>query len=117
MVDTLFSLPEISLYCQLVEILHNSAALAVPSGTYEKLWRDLREAMDELHRDGTLKARILADIPRFIRRDPELGDTLHRFRSSGKRLFLLTNSEPHYTRWATPSSIPRTATAPRSASC
>ncbi len=97
MVDTLFSLPEISLYCQLVALLHPDAPTQVPSGAFEKLWRVLREAMDELHRDNSLKARILADIPRYIRPDPALGDTLHRFRSSGKRLFLLTNSEPHYT--------------------
>lgn len=97
MVDTLFSLPEISLYCQLVGLLHPEAPSEVPSGAYEKLWRVLREAMDELHRDNSLKTRILADIPRYIRPDPALGDTLHRFRSSGKRLFLLTNSEPHYT--------------------
>lgn len=97
MVDTLFSLPEISLYCQLVDQLHGSSASDAPHGSFERLWRDLREAMDELHRDGTLKARILADVPRYIRRDPALADTLHRFRSAGKRIFLLTNSEPHYT--------------------
>jgi len=98
MVDTLFSLPEISLYCQLVALLEGpgSGEVARQHG-FEKLWRDLREAMDELHRDGTLKARILADIPRYIRRDPALAETLHRFRSAGKRLFLLTNSEPTYT--------------------
>ncbi|MFO0745954.1 MAG: HAD-IG family 5'-nucleotidase [Myxococcota bacterium] len=98
MVDTLFSLPEISLYCQLVARFD---AQPVEPGaskpTYERLWRDLREGMDELHRDGTLKAKILADIPQYIRRDPSLGEVLHRFRSSGKRLFLLTNSEPSYT--------------------
>jgi len=97
MVDTLFSLPEISLYCQLVQLLHPGPVSDIAAGSYERLWRVLREAMDELHRDGTLKARILADVPGYIRRDPALGETLHRFRSSGKRLFLLTNSEPNYT--------------------
>jgi 5'-nucleotidase len=102
MVDTLFSLPEISLYCQLVAIIDKINEANHSNGksiglTYERLWRDLRHAMDELHRDGTLKARILADVPRFIRRDKSLAETLHRFRSAGKRLFVLTNSEPHYT--------------------
>ncbi|MCC6624346.1 MAG: HAD-IG family 5'-nucleotidase [Deltaproteobacteria bacterium] len=95
MVDTLFSLPEISLYCQLVGRF--DAEAGGQPVQYERVWRDLREAMDELHRDSTLKARILADVPRYIRRDPELAEVLHRFRSSGKRLFLLTNSEPTYT--------------------
>jgi len=98
MVDTLFSLPEISLYCQLVGRADDKAAREGTSKpSYERLWRDLRDGMDELHRDGTLKARIVADIPRFIHRDPSLAEVLHRFRSSGKRLFLLTNSEPAYT--------------------
>jgi len=101
MVDTLFSLPEISLYCQLValidELKSHSDSSSAATLTYERLWRDLRQAMDELHRDGTLKARILADIPRFIRRDKSLAETLHSFRSTGKRLFILTNSESHYT--------------------
>jgi FMN phosphatase YigB (HAD superfamily) len=97
MVDTLFSLPEISLYCQLIH-----ANDSLPAGAfrppYERLWRDLREAMDELHRDGTLKARIIQDLERYIVRDPALAETLHRFRSSGKRLFIMTNSHAPYTR-------------------
>ena len=96
MVDTLFSLPEISLYCQLVAGID-----ALPEGesrpTYERLWSDLRSAMDSLHRDGSLKSVIMRDIPRFVKKDPELSETLHRFRSAGKRLFVLTNSEAPYT--------------------
>jgi hypothetical protein len=39
----------------------------------------------------------MADIARYIEYDHDLGATLHKLRSAGKRLFLLTNSEPHYT--------------------
>ena len=96
MVDTLFSLPEISLYCQLVDWVDRQAPNAsVPS--YDKLWRDLRHAMDSLHADMSLKAVIMSDIPKYIFKDPELAETLHRFRSAGKRLFVLTNSEAPYT--------------------
>ena len=38
-----------------------------------------------------------ADLPQYIERDPALAEALHRFRSSGKRLFLLTNSDWAYT--------------------
>ena len=93
MVDTLFSLPEISLYCQLVDQLDQEPG----SHDYGKLWRDLRESMDSLHRDGTLKTRLLRDVAAFVHKDPELAEMLHRFRSAGKRLFILTNSEPEYT--------------------
>ncbi|MGM0574278.1 MAG: HAD-IG family 5'-nucleotidase [Myxococcota bacterium] len=96
MVDTLFSLPEISLYCQLV-----AAFDARPEDesrpTYEQLWHDLRNAMDSLHRDGSLKDHIRRDLPRYIHEDDELAETFHRFRSAGKKLFVLTNSEPSYT--------------------
>ncbi len=93
MVDTLFSLPEISLYAQLVDHFEEEASRP----TWDKLWRDLRNAMDSLHRDGTLKAVLQSDLERYIAPDPALPETLHRFRSAGKKLFILTNSEPHYT--------------------
>ena len=38
-----------------------------------------------------------ADLARFIVRDPELGPALHKLRSAGKKLFLLTNSHLDYT--------------------
>jgi hypothetical protein len=53
--------------------------------------------MDGIHADGTLKTRVKADLARFIVRDPELGPALHKLRSAGKRLFLLTNSHLDYT--------------------
>jgi hypothetical protein len=40
---------------------------------------------------------IKADLPAFIVKDPLLGEALHKFRSSGKKLFLLTNSLYDYT--------------------
>lgn len=98
MVDTLFSLPEISLYCQLVAAFDGPLAkVAGATPNYDKLWRDMRGSMDSLHADDSLKQRITADLSRYIVRDPELPEALHRFRSSGKRLFVMTNSEPLYT--------------------
>jgi len=97
MVDTLFSLPEISLFCQLVDAFDNGLATKEGTPDYGTLWEDLRQGMDSLHADGSLKERIMADIAQYIVRDPELPEALHRFRSSGKRLFLMTNSEPLYT--------------------
>ena len=96
MVDTIFSLPEISLYTQLVARF-DSLESGSSRPTYEKLWIDLRQAMDSLHRDGTLKAELMSDLAKYILPDDELSDTLHRFRSAGKKVFLLTNSEPVYT--------------------
>ena len=40
---------------------------------------------------------VLEDLPRYVDRDPDLGQLLHKLRSAGKRVFLLTNSGPEYT--------------------
>jgi 5'-nucleotidase len=92
-IDTLFSLPEAALFAQTIDRLERDG----PPLDYERLFVDVRESMDEIHADGTLKTRVKADLPRFIVRDPELGPALHKLRSSGKRLFLLTNSHLDYT--------------------
>lgn len=93
--DTLFDLPEGSLYTALVEL---AARGEVPLHvSFRRLYDDIRETVDTLHADGTLKARIIADLGSYFIRDPDLVPTLERFRAAGKRLFLLTNSEVEYT--------------------
>jgi HAD superfamily 5'-nucleotidase-like hydrolase len=93
-IDSLFALPEAVLYVNLVDFFDRFAG---PKPTYTQLWRDIRECIDLAHRDGSIKTIVAADLPRFIQRDPALAETLHRFRSSGKRLFLATNSAWDYT--------------------
>jgi HAD superfamily 5'-nucleotidase-like hydrolase len=92
-IDTLFALPEAVMYLTLVD-WHDRQGAAVD---YHKLFTDIRTAIDEAHRDDTLKSVIKAELGAFIIKDPLLGDTLHKFRSSGKKLFLLTNSLYDYT--------------------
>ncbi len=91
--DTLFALPEGCLFAEAIELLERGGAEV----GYGKLFDDIREAIDTVHRDGSLKAVVLADLPRYLVRDPELGPALHKLRSGGKRLFLLTNSHADYT--------------------
>jgi 5'-nucleotidase len=92
-VDTLFALPEAVMYTTLVDWADRNTGTV----DYDKLFTDIRTAIDEAHRDDTLKSVIKADLPAFIIKDPLLGETLHKFRSSGKKLFLLTNSLYDYT--------------------
>lgn len=93
--DTLFDLPEGSLYAALVALKDSQPDLL--RNSYRILFNDIREAVDTIHRDGTLKRRIIADLDQFFIRDPDLAPTLLNFRKAGKRLFLLTNSEADYT--------------------
>jgi HAD superfamily 5'-nucleotidase-like hydrolase len=92
-IDTLFALPEACLFAEVVDLVEGSGGRV----DYERLWNDIRESIDTVHRDGSLKAVVMADLPRYLVRDPELGAALHRLRSGGKRLFLLTNSLADYT--------------------
>lgn len=95
LVDTLYALPEAFLYAALVHYWE-SAKPGQPHN-WRQLYDDIRFSIDLAHRDDSIKEAILSDLPRYINRDPELANTLHRFRSSGKKLFLLTNSYPEYT--------------------
>jgi HAD superfamily 5'-nucleotidase-like hydrolase len=101
-IDTLFALPEAVLYARAVDYFDaepefSRLAPKARAARYSTLWTDIRECIDEAHRDESIKRIIKADMPSFIVRDPELPLTLHRFRSAGKRLFLLTNSGLDYT--------------------
>lgn len=101
-IDTLFALPEAVLYAQGVDFLDRDPVLAaatpeVRAARYLKLWNDIRDCIDEAHHDNTLKSEITHHLTDYIVFDPDLAPTLHRFRSAGKRLFLLTNSGFDYT--------------------
>jgi HAD superfamily 5'-nucleotidase-like hydrolase len=92
-IDTLYALSEASLYTALVEAFeHRGMAI-----DFAKVFSDIRECIDEAHRDGTILEAVASDLPRYVDRDPELAPTLHKFRSAGKKLFLLTNSRWSYT--------------------
>ncbi|HEY2517454.1 MAG TPA: HAD-IG family 5'-nucleotidase [Polyangiaceae bacterium] len=92
-IDTLYALSEASLYAALVEALEKKGYAV----DYARVFTDIRESIDEAHRDGTILNAVTADLPRFVHRDENLAPTLHKFRSAGKRLFLLTNSRWSYT--------------------
>ena len=50
-IDTLFALPEVVMYCALVEYQEKASAGPVD---YDRLWQDIREAIDEAHRDESM---------------------------------------------------------------
>ena len=92
-IDTLFGLPEAVMYITLVDYFDGQSA----GPSYEQIFADVRASIDEAHRDETLKSRIKADLPRYIQKEARLAETLHKLRSSGKKLFILTNSMWDYT--------------------
>ena len=92
-IDTLYALSEAAIYAALVDAMEQRG-LAVD---FAKMFTDIRESIDEAHRDGTILEAVAADFPRFVTKDHGLAPTLHKLRSSGKKLFLLTNSRWAYT--------------------
>ena len=92
-IDTLFALPEAALFAQIIELFEGRGEKV----DYAKLYDDIRRCIDEVHRDGSLKAEVRKDLGDFFLRDPEIGPALHKLRSGGKKLFLLTNSLFDYT--------------------
>jgi HAD superfamily 5'-nucleotidase-like hydrolase len=92
-VDTLYALSEVAVFAAVIEDLE-SAGDVVDAG---QLFDDIRRSIDLAHRDGSILNAILEEPERFIARDPDLPATIHKLRSAGKRLFLLTNSNAEYT--------------------
>jgi HAD superfamily 5'-nucleotidase-like hydrolase len=94
--DTLFELPEVNIFSELVELSeHDERKIEVPG--YERICKDVRAAIDTIHADGSLKAAILSDLPRYLPREDELVLALRRMALGGQRLLLITNSEWYYT--------------------
>jgi 5'-nucleotidase len=92
-IDTLFHIPEVYLFTSLVDYFEKSRR----EPDFRELFFDVREMIDEAHRDGSIKNKIISDPGRYIQADPMIFDLFERLRSNGKRLFLLTNSESAYT--------------------
>ena len=92
-IDTPFALCEVTAYAALITALEERNVRVDP----RKLFEDVRASIDLAHADGSVYRSVTADLDKYIEKDPNLPKTLHKLRSSGKRLFLLTNSPFHYT--------------------
>lgn len=92
-IDTLFALCEVTLYSVAVDTLEKHGERV----DFAKLFEDIRACIDEAHRDGSVYRAVTGDLQRYVERDSELAKTLHKLRSSGKKLFVLTNSPADYT--------------------
>ncbi len=93
-IDTMFEIPESHLYALLVD-RHDAGRL--PGKDVVGIFKDVRWAIDSVHRNGDMKAEILSHRAFFIPKDPQLPAALDRWIRAGKKLFLLTNSEWTFT--------------------
>lgn len=92
--DTLFAISTGVLYSQLVEI--KSQGLQLPD--FATLAADVAAAIDAVHRNGSIKEVVRADMARYVIRDPLVPALLERYKDYGKKLMIITNSDYNYTR-------------------
>jgi 5'-nucleotidase len=95
--NTLFSLSEVCLYAQLVDLIDADPGAAPTTLGYGGLYRVVRDTMNAAHLEGELKAEVAADPERFVTIDDELPTALLDLKHAGKLLLLVTNSEWSYT--------------------
>lgn len=94
-IDTSFSIAFCVLYAQLVD-LKDTAPTEFPS--YHDMALDVLGMVDVIHADGSLKGHISQHLDDYVIKDAELVKGLLRFRKSGKKIFILTNSDYHYSK-------------------
>ncbi|XP_004499155.1 uncharacterized protein [Cicer arietinum] len=97
LIDTLFSLAEAYLFAQLVDFKDRNPGKIPMSVDYASLYKDVRNAVDLCHRDGTLKQKVATDPRRYINEDSSIVPMLKMLRDSGRATFLVTNSLWDYT--------------------
>lgn len=95
-VDTAFSLSLAIIISQLVDLKENNRELHLPD--FSVIVDDVLYSLDMAHRDGSLKNQVRNDLQRFIVKDGEVVAGLEKFKTHGKKIFIVTNSDFHYTK-------------------
>lgn len=91
--DTAFSVSYGVLFGQLVDL--KDQGLDLPS--YTLLSEEIKEMIDYVHTDGSLKSIIKKDLNKYIIKDSGVAKVLERYKRYGKKLLVITNSEYYYT--------------------
>lgn len=94
-IDTSFSIAFCLIYAQLIDLKdeHPDAYRS-----YSVIAADVLSAVDKVHADGALKKYIAMHIDDYVIKDKTVVDGLKRFIHHGKKIFIVTNSDFHYTR-------------------
>ena len=96
-VDTLFQFVDAHLFAHLVTLKDEGRYEFLDYKTYEEIYRQIRESVDLCHRDGVIKDEVARNPSKYIILDGGLKPMIQRFRESGVKVFLLTNSFWEYT--------------------
>eukprot|EP00571_Detonula_confervacea_P015205 CAMPEP_0172298636 /NCGR_PEP_ID=MMETSP1058-20130122/1196_1 /TAXON_ID=83371 /ORGANISM="Detonula confervacea, Strain CCMP 353" /LENGTH=655 /DNA_ID=CAMNT_0013007917 /DNA_START=93 /DNA_END=2060 /DNA_ORIENTATION=- len=95
--DTLFQHVDAHLFASLVELKDFGEHEFLDGKTYAEIFRQVRECVDLCHRDGVIKDEVARDPEKYLVLDDGLLPMLRKFRDTGVKVFLLTNSNWEYT--------------------
>ncbi|MDW8189880.1 MAG: HAD-IG family 5'-nucleotidase [Pseudobdellovibrionaceae bacterium] len=93
-IDTAFSISHAVMFSQIVELKKQKPHLQIPD--FAIVADDVLAALDEAHRDGSIKNAVKKDLPRYILKEREIVLGLEKFKKHGKKIFIVTNSDYHY---------------------
>ena len=93
-IDTAFSLSFACIYSQLVEMKTHGVNLP----EFSILADECLGALDEAHRDGSIKDKVRLDLAKYIIKDEKLVASIEKYIHHGKKFFILTNSDYAYTK-------------------
>ncbi len=95
-IDTSFSYSLAHAYSQLVEMKDSDPLLKMPD--YGQMADDVLDALDEAHRDGSIKDEVRKNLGDYIIKDEGLVHAIEKFKKHGKKIFILTNSDFYYSK-------------------
>lgn len=94
-IDTAFSIAFCVLYSQLVDL---KDAIPDQLPNYQIIAQDVQYCVDKVHSDGSLKGIISKNLDAYVIKDNSVVEGLKHYIKHGKKIFVLTNSEFHYTK-------------------
>ena len=95
-IDTAFSISHACMFALLVDFKDTHPDKHLPE--YADIADDIITALDEAHRDNSIKGVVRDNLDQYVIKDEAVVRGLERFLSHGKKIFILTNSDYHYTK-------------------
>jgi len=65
--------------------------------SYEEIFNDIKKVQSAIHETNIIKEKVFKNPEKFIQKNPQTAPLLEKFLQHGKKLFLLTNSDIHYS--------------------
>jgi len=93
-VDTTFSISHTCLYAQIIDL----KSKGVINFDFPEIAEHLAVVLDESHRDGSIKDKVIKDPKKYIKTSPKLIEGIKKFKKHGKKFFIATNSDYKYTK-------------------